>query len=369
VTRVLVTGARGFIGTHFRVAAGRNEHIEVEVASRGQLRDPDALRAAVRRCGVVMHLAGRNRADDEELLAVNVELAERVRDACAGLPVHVVFSSSTQRALDNAYGRSKLEAEELLLEGAAAGDYRLSIAELTNVFGPGCRPHYNSVVATFAYQLATGARPRVVIDRALELLWVDDLAQLLVRLCLEAPPAQPQRICPAGDATTVGSLLETLSSFHLQHFLERVVPEATSRLEANLYRTLVSYTPSAELAYRPALHTDARGSLFEVTRQQWQGGQTFFSTSQPGVVRGQHYHTRKFEKFCVVRGEGIIRLRSPFVPGVQEFHVAGDEPVIVDIPVFAVHNLENIGTRDLLALFWASEVYDPHDPDTIPEVV
>lgn len=369
MTRVLVTGATGFIGTHFRIAANRSDHIEVEVAGREQLRDPHALRAAVLGCDVVMHLAGLNRAGDEELLSVNVALAERVRDACAGLAVHLVFASSTQRTLDNAYGRSKLEAEETLLAGAAAGQFRLTIAELTNVFGPGCRPHYNSVVATFAHQLVTGDRPRIDVDRELELLWVDELARLLVRLCLEPPPAQSQRICPPGDAITVGSLLELLTAFHRQHFLERVVPATMSRLEADLYRTLVASTPDGDLAYQPAVHTDGRGSLFEVARQQWQGGQTFFSTTQPGVVRGQHYHTRKFEKFCVVRGDGVIRLRSPFGRGVQEYQVSGDEPVIVDIPVFSVHNIENVGAQELLALFWASEVFDPADPDTTAETV
>jgi UDP-2-acetamido-2,6-beta-L-arabino-hexul-4-ose reductase len=366
--RVLVTGAHGFLGSHFRIAARREERIELEALPREELYDPSELRSAAERSDVILHLAGLNRAPEHELLSVNVDLAQRVAEACAGLPVHVIFSSSTQRELDNAYGRSKLAAEETLDEGSRSAGYTLTVAELTNVFGPGCPPFYNSVVATFAHELASGRTPTVDVDREMELLWVDDLARSLVSHCL-APAATNERLRPRGDSISVSSLLDTLTRFRQQHFDDHVTPHAKGDLEANLYRTLVSYTPDGGHAYQPTLHADARGSLFEVSRQAWAGGQSFFSLTRPGVVRGQHYHTRKFEKFCVVRGEGVIRLRRLLSDDVQEYRVSGDRPTVVDIPIFQVHNIENVGSKDMLTLFWASEVFDPFDPDTIAEDV
>lgn len=363
--RVLLTGAHGFIGSHIRIAAARDPRIDVQVVPRKLLSQADRLRQAVARADVVLHLAGLNRAADSDILEVNTALASQVRDAARGADAHLVFVSSTRRTLDDAYGRSKRAGEELLLAGSHAGSYALTIVELPNVFGPGCPPFYNSVVATFAHLLATGGQPRIETDRELELLWVDDLARLLLDLSLANAPTEPEHVRPAGDPITVSQLRDVMVGHSSKHRDHRVVPEVSSRLEANLYRTLVSYTQPGEHAYRPQLHSDARGGLFEVSRQAWAGGQTFFSTTRPGVVRGQHYHTRKFEKFCVVRGEGVVRLRRLLTDDVIEYHASGGEPTVVDIPVFFVHNLENLGSEELLTIIWASEVFDPDDPDTI----
>lgn len=368
---MLVTGAHGFIGSHVRAAAARDPRVDLEILPRQTLTEPTDLLASVERAQVVVHLAGLNRASDEDILGVNADLVRRIRHACEAstTPTHLLFASSTHRTRDDAYGRSKREGEAILMEAAERSSFALTILEMGNVFGPGCRPFYNSVVATFAHQVATGEPPRIDVDRDMELLWVDDVARGIVDLCAAPAPDRPERWRPAGDVSSVSRVLEVLTDQWQQHMHERVVPAAATRLEGNLYRTLVSFTPPGAHAYHPDMHTDPRGALFEATRQAWTGGQSFVSTSRPGVVRGQHYHTRKMEKFCVIRGEGMIRLRRLHTDEVLEYRVSGDHPTVVDIPVFFVHNLENVGDDDMLTLIWASEVLDPADPDTIPEDV
>ena len=116
------------------------------------------------------------------------------------------------------------------------------------------------------------------------------------------------------------------------------------------------------------LRTDDRGGLFEVVKED-KGSQIFFSTTKPGIVRGNHYHTRKQEKFCVVKGEAIIRLRRIGTDKIIEYKVSGDKPVVVEMPIFYTHNIENVGSGELCTLFWTNELFNPNDSDTFFEKV
>jgi len=116
------------------------------------------------------------------------------------------------------------------------------------------------------------------------------------------------------------------------------------------------------------LHCDNRGSLFEAVREK-NGGQTFLSTTHPGITRGNHYHYHKVERFLVVAGEAIIRVRRLFHTTVKEFHVSGARPQYVDMPTLHTHEITNVGDSDLLTMFWSHEVFDPGRSDTVWENV
>lgn len=113
---------------------------------------------------------------------------------------------------------------------------------------------------------------------------------------------------------------------------------------------------------------DDRGRLVEVFKIP-EFGQVHYSTSKPGVVRGNHYHTRKEEKFCVVEGEARVVLRNRETGKVEEFFVTGENPEVIDIPKNWVHNVKNTGQGELKLLVWANEIYNPDDPDTFAEEV
>lgn len=364
--QIAITGASGFIGLHTRWEVARSGVGVVVSIDRDTMSDPATLQDALRDVDVVVHLAGLNRGDPTALEVVNIGLAQRLADALDhGRQTRIVFASSTQRHRDNPYGRAKRKAEQVL---AGAEHIEDVVAEITNVFGPGSRPFYNSVVATFCHQLTRGEEVTIHEDAQLELLWVGDLARQLVELATSEDP--PGHVVPGPHhGTTVLELADELSRLRDVHFERRWVPDTPSPLSHHLYGTLVTYAEPQRHEHRPQHHSDDRGGLFEAVQYQSTEGQAFVSTSAPHVVRGDHYHTRKHEKFCVLAGEAVIRLRWMGGDEVVEFPVDGSSPAVVDMPWFWAHHIENVGDTELITLFWASELFDPDDADTWIEPV
>ena len=133
--------------------------------------------------------------------------------------------------------------------------------------------------------------------------------------------------------------------------------------------TFISYIPTDKRLLKTELHSDDRGSLTELAKVDSSEGQVFFSTTNKGYVRGQHFHMRKFERFCVVDGKAVIRIRKMGSDKVYEYEVSGDDIKVIDMPVLHTHNIEKIGKEKLTAVFWISEIYDDKNPDTFFEEV
>lgn len=356
-----ITGAYGFLGTHVRLAC-RTRGVEARLAGRDTFASDEELDAFVAGVDAIVHAAGVNRGTDGEVRSGNVDAARRLADALrrAGRPVTVVYASSTQVDRDNVYGRAKAEAGRVLEETAVSAGGRFASVVLPNLFGEFGRPRYNSVVATFCDRLVHGEAPVVDRDAPLSLLHAQDAAGALLGAA-------------AGDAVSliprsigVADLAATLCEMHRQ-YVGGVLPSTADRFDRALFNTYRSFWPDA---YRstPTQHTDARGWLFEAVRARSEG-QMFASLTRPGVVRGNHFHTRKFERFLVVQGRAIVRLRRILDGRVVTVPLDGATPSFVDIPTFTTHNIENVGDADLLTLFWTDEHFTPGDPDTYAEAV
>jgi len=400
-----ITGARGFIAGHLArqlafnsgataaasspsgasgsVSAGKVEKrnhlqnqnaaaptIEVVTCPREAFANPAALEEFVAKCDTIVHLAAMNRGDEREIFETNVRLVDRLiesLDATHKRP-HVIFASSTQRDRPNAYGRSKKHGEDQLRNWASRAAAPLTILVVPNVFGPGCRPYYNSVVATFCHQLAHDQRPVVIDDQQLELIWINDLVEAIAQIVRDRRPGVHEARVAGSARLAVSALLSKLQSMRESYFEENIVPDLSDPFDASLYTTFLSYVDLDDHAHRPRLHSDARGQLYEVLRLAG-GGQIFFSTTKPGVIRGNHFHSRKVEWFCVVRGEAVIRIRHVGESRVREFRVSGASPEFICIPALCTHQIENVGNEDLLTMFWCNEIFQPADPDTFFEKV
>ncbi len=366
-----ITGMIGFVGSHLRDRLLREENISVVMPFEDSyFEDNEKLKEYLAKCDVVVHLAAMNRGEPAEIYKVNVELVNKLISSIEEIKTtpYVVLSSSTQCDLDNPYGRSKKEGTRLLSDWATRNNASFTAMVIPNVFGDYGRPYYNSVVATFCHQLTHNEHPKVMVDSEMKLIYINELTDLMCKT-IKTPPkgVDIMRVRPTAKVK-VTEMLALLKSFKEHYYEKKTVPNLKTAFEHNLYNTFLTYMEDSDYEQHPTLHSDDRGCLFEVVKQSG-CGQVFYSTTKPGVTRGNHYHTRKMEKFCVVQGEAIIRLRRVGTDKLIEYKVSSNKPTSIEMPIFHTHNITNIGQTDLLTLFWTNELFDPEDPDTFYEEV
>lgn len=362
--KVCVTGASGFIGTNLRVALAEDRDTTVLPVVRGT--SADDLRAMVRRSDAVVHLAGVNRPRDvAEFETGNADFTRRLCEALKAerRPIPVAFASSIQAELGNPYGLSKHAAETCLMTYAAESGGSVGIFRLPNVFGKWCRPNYNSVVATFCYNVARDVPVRVDDPRTpLTLVYIDDVVAAIRRWL--ASPEEGAAFLRAEPtySTTLGALVECVKGFRRGRE-GLLVGRVGAGLARALYATYVSYLPRGRFSYALQRHGDARGDFVEVLKTP-DSGQISVFTARPGVSRGGHYHHTKTEKLLVVRGKARFRFRHLISGEVYELETSGSKPVIVEsIPGWA-HDVTNIGEEEMIVVLWANEVFDREHPDT-----
>jgi UDP-2-acetamido-2,6-beta-L-arabino-hexul-4-ose reductase len=358
---IVLSGGSGFLGWHIRVLARALGLPAPHPLTRADLAHPARLAGLVDGADRVLHVAGVNRGTPAEVRDGNEGAAEALAAAvqqCATPPKTVVFANSTQAGNGTPYGDSKAAAADRLADATRWCGSEFVDLKLPNLFGEHGRPHYNSVVATFCRMLADGGTPQVVDDKALDLVHAQDAAAaILGRDGADLVPAR----------RTVSDLAETISTY--AHTYRRTeIPAVTDPFDLKLFNTYRSHCFPGHYPMPLPVHTDARGGLVEAVKAHG-GGQTFFSTTRPGVTRGEHYHLSKVERFVVVRGEAEIRLRRVLHDDVVTFRVTGDEPAVVDMPTMWAHDITNVGSGDLLTLFWTHEIFDPDRPDTYAEKV
>ncbi len=362
---ILVTGAAGFMGKNLCVGLRRLGFSVVEF-DVGHVRGDLPKLAA--QADLVFHLAGVNRPrDEQEFTDGNANLTQELCAAlaAAGRCTPLVFSSSIQSELDNAYGRSKLAAEAAVLNYHAQTGAPVYVYRFPNVFGKWSRPDYNTVVATFCHNISRGL-PVQVTDPARELrfAYIDDIVRTFTGIgerCDHDPATTRYEFEPI-YTITLGELHDLIASFR-ESRKTLLLPNLSSPLVKYLYSTYVSFYDTRDLAFPVDLKTDDRGWLFELVKSPW-AGQVFVSRTRPGITRGNHDHDTKIERFCVIQGEGVIRFRHVLGDEVIEYPVNDRDIRIVDIPPGLTHSIENTGTVDMITLFWANEILDVTRPDT-----
>ena len=367
--RVGITGQSGFIGSHLHSYLETDEDVTLIPYQRRFFENAYELDKFLRRCDVVVHLAGANRGPDEEVYETNVQLAEGLVSALerTGSTPHLIYSSSTHETRDTAYGRSKLHARQTLSAWAHENGAKFTGLIIPNVYGPFCRPFYNSVVATFCHQLTHGQEPEIKEDQPIGLIYIDDVLQKIHRVILYELESD-EMLVPPNLEIKVSDLLDKLQGFKQQYIEEKVIPDLSEPFDLKMFNTFKSYIEPGHYPIPYDVKQDHRGYLFEAIRSLNQG-QAFLSTTKPGVERGNHYHRRKVERFSIVKGRALVQLRRVGSDAINDYILNGEKPSYIDIPVLHTHNLINVGEEELLMLFWTSELYNPEDPDTYYETV
>ncbi|TWT80854.1 NAD dependent epimerase/dehydratase family protein [Planctomycetes bacterium CA13] len=359
--RILITGSEGLIGWHLQCHLFAAPNLEASTANRKQFNDSEWLEKAVQHADAVVHLVGVNRGTDAEVEFDNPKLAQRLVDACekTNSTPHVLYSNSTHCDRDIPYGRGKSTAAKIFQAWADANGALFSNMVLPHVFGEHGKPLYNSVVSTFASQLANDEPSSIQGDGKLSLMHTSQVAKLVCDLTESGHSGEAR---PAGFDISVADLYNRLKRV-CDRYQSGVLPKLDEPLDYQLFNTYRSYLPPEKRRIPFQLHTDNRGSLFETVRADGKG-QVFLSTTHPGITRGNHFHFRKVERFVVIEGRADIRLRRMFTNEVITYHVFGDAPEAIDIPTLHTHNITNTGDAPLVTLFWAGEFFDPNDPDT-----
>lgn len=363
--KILVTGSRGFVGKNLVHALRLRNDVDLCEYDLGL--PEQQLWDALGQADVVFHLAGVNRPPTtDEYESGNAGFTQEICDRLVSLgrSPTILFASSTQAELDNPYGASKRHAEECLQKFSDATGARVTIFRWTNLFGKWCRPNYNSVTATFCHNIANNL-PIQISDpsRELELAYIDDVvAGLLAKLDDALPPSLTLVGVQPTYRVTLGNLATTLESFRDSR-TNLKLPDMSDRFTRCLYATYLAYLPQTEFAYPLDIKSDNRGELAEFLKSPHMG-QIFVSRTKPGITRGNHFHHTKVEKFFVLEGDAVIRFRHIESQEVLTYCVSGKEFRVVDIPPGYTHSIENVGSNEMVVLFWSSEVFNPAAMDT-----
>jgi len=363
---VLVTGSSGFIGKNLIERLIQCE--DVDILAFDQENESSNLIDFVKKADIIFHLAGVNRPEKEdEFKSGNVGLTQQIIDILeeSGKSTPIVFSSSIQAALENPYGQSKKDAEDVLVAYGRKQKTDVFIYRLHNVFGKWCRPNYNSVVATFCHNISHG-QDIVISDESkeIDLVYIDDVVNEIVSILFQKPIHIQDRFYEIKETfqITLGDLAQRI--YQLRDMRATlIVPDMSDRLTRCLHATYLSYLDKKDFSYKLNSKMDERGMLTELIKSK-HFGQVFVSTSGKGIVRGSHYHNTKIEKFCVLTGEAVIRFRHIFNDEILSYPVSGKSLEVVDIPPGYTHSIENTGEGDIVVLFWANQMFDSNQPDT-----
>jgi UDP-2-acetamido-2,6-beta-L-arabino-hexul-4-ose reductase len=366
-----ITGSNGFIGWHLSNFLSLDvENFIVIKFPRSCFDDNSDIDSYVNKCDIIIHLAAINRHEnDNYIYEKNIELANNLINSLTRTKFkgHLIFSSSIHELKDNTFGKSKKKARELFSEWSENNNTLFSGLLIPNVFGAFGLPFYNSVISTFCHQLIFEQKTQVETDIKLNLLYIDDLIKIITEI-IENKNIGIINI-EYTNTYKVSELLNILLQFKIDYIEKGEIPLFHTQFHINLFNTFRSYIDMENrypVSYKN--NTDCRGNFVEIVKLKC-GGQISFSTTNIGVTRGEHFHTRKIERFTVIKGNALIKLRKKNDSKIFQFYLSGEEPSYVDMPIWFTHNITNIGKDDLYTIFWINEYYDSNDSDTYFEKV
>ena len=395
--KVLVTGARGFVGKNLCAQLGNiktgkakcygnlviDEVYEYDIDSTFEQLD-----AWCKDCDFVFNLAGVNRPQDpREFMEGNfsfaIVLLNTLKKHNNNCPV--MISSSIQATLagrfgTSEYGKSKKAGEELMFQYGEETGARVLVYRFPNLYGKWCRPNYNSAIATFCYNIANDL-PITVNDPTvdMELLYIDDLVEEMIcalkseeHHCefdgVETVFTPEGRYCaaPITHHVKLGEIVDLLHKF-AEMPKTLMIPEIPADSFAKrLYSTFLSYFPKEKAIFDLKMNVDNRGSFTELVHTL-NCGQVSINISKPGITKGEHWHHTKWEQFIVVSGHGLIQLRNENDPNgeILEYEVSGDKiQSVIMLPGYT-HNIINLSnTQNLVTVMYCNEIFNPERPDT-----
>jgi UDP-2-acetamido-2,6-beta-L-arabino-hexul-4-ose reductase len=369
--KIGITGHNGFLGSHLKNHIRyQYDNFDIIDFDRSFFESENDLSVFIKSCDVIVHLAGLNRHNSkDEILKTNIKLAETLGSSLLKNQFKgcLIFSSSIQEYYQTPYGKSKKRAGDVLTKAAISSGFTLIHMIIPNIFGPFGKPNFNSFISTFSHKLILGETPEIIKDDNIPLIYVESVVNHILNQIdhkgihkIEIPKETEKR---------VSEILGELKNFHQTYINEGFIPKLENIFDIqlfNTFRSALDYSKYFPKSYM--LHIDERGHFSELIRSHSQSQQSY-SITKPGVTRGNHFHTRKIERFSVIKGEATIQMRKIGTKKSMQFKLMGEKPSYVDMPVWTTHNITNTGKEDLITIFWINEHYNQNDPDVYFEKV
>lgn len=350
----------------------------------------EQLDAYCRKADFVFNLAGVNRPENpEDFMKGNFGFTSELLSCLKkhGNSAPIMLASSIQATLagrfgNSEYGRSKKAGEDLFFAYAEEVGAKVAVYRFPSLMGHS-RPKYNSAVSTFCWAVAND-EAFTVTDRSieLELLYIDDLVEGMFDLLegrekrcefdgVETVPTEDGRFCyvPGAHKVTLGEIVDLLQTFKAQPTTLMMPKIPDGSFAKKLYSLYLSYLPADKFKYALKMNIDDRGSFTELLHTE-DCGQISVNISRPGITKGQHWHSSKWEVFIVVAGRGLIRERNVNTGETVKFYVSGDKVEAVHMIPGWTHNIINLSdTENLVTIMTCNEIFDPQRPDTFFEIV
>ena len=365
---VLVTGSEGFIGKNLIIRL--QELDSVVIKSFDKEDNIETLKKYLQESDFLFHLAGVNRTENvEEFEKVNAGLTKDIINILGekNKKIPIAITSSIQAELDNPYGKSKKMAEDELIKYSEQNNVPVYIYRLPNVFGKWSRPNYNSVVSTFCYNISHNLDIMISdAEKELELVYIDDIVDEFVKLLSSEVEDIEKRFYKINRIFKI-TLRELADKIYQIKDMRKtlIVPDLSDDFMKFLHATYLSYLDENDFSYNMDTKEDERGNFIELIKSRT-FGQVSISRSGKVVIRGNHYHNTKNEKFCVIQGKAVIKLRNILDDKIISYYVSDKKIEVVDISPGYTHSIENLteGDGEMILLIWANEIFDPENPDT-----
>jgi UDP-2-acetamido-2,6-beta-L-arabino-hexul-4-ose reductase len=370
---ILITGNEGFIGQHLINTlknVDTNDYNIIEF-NKDDFKDSTLLDEKVKKSSVIIHLAGLNRHEDQSVIYdSNMNLSYQILNSIkrVGFKGKLIFSSSIQESLNNSYGKSKKDSRNLFIKESKLNGFIFSGLILPNVFGPFGKPNYNSFIPTFCQKILDGRKVEIIENTKVPLIYIDTVVSIIINE-IESKDSDFKIQVNPEKTISVNEVKDKLIEFKTEYIDNNTIPNLDNDFKINLFNTFRSYIDvGASFPIKHKNNIDKRGNFIEILRSNTKG-QYSYSTTKPDITRGNHFHTKKIERFSVIKGDSLIQLRKIGTDEIIEFKLSGQNPSYIDMPVWYTHNISNIGDEELITLFWINEPYDINNPDTYTEKV
>ena len=350
--KIAITGEKGFLGYHLTQYYKWIKEYEVIELGRDYLDNIKLLK----NCDLLIHCAGINRGKPSEVYEGNISLTQDLINSLYNnnISINIKFTSSTQEYEDNEYGKSKLESKNILFNYCKEVGSKFESYSLPNLFGPFGKPKYNSFINTFCYNLINNIHI-TYNQNQVKLCYVYDAIKFI----------DNQTDTYNIISTTVSEVYHKLKDFY-NDYSQGIIPNLTNKFDKNLFNTYRSFCSSL---FQFQNHSDDRGNLVELVKGKGSETQVFFSTTKPGITRGNHFHFEKVERFCILTGKAKVSIRKINSNKTIDYVISGDDNKVIDMPILHTHNITNIGNENLVCVFWVNEIFDPENMDTYFEKV